>query len=96
MNSWTKALACELGSQGVRVNAIAPGTVRTPLFEENIIKRSSTEELTKFENLVNTIYPLRRIGEPDDLSGIVVYLASDDAKWITGAIFNVDGGLTTN
>ena len=96
VNSWTKALACELGKHGVRVNAIAPGTVRTPLFEKNIIKGSSPEQLAKFETMVNTIYPLHRIGEPDDLGGIAVYLASDEAKWVTGAIFNIDGGLTTN
>jgi NAD(P)-dependent dehydrogenase (short-subunit alcohol dehydrogenase family) len=96
VNSWTKALACELGKYDVRVNAIAPGTVRTPLFQENIVNRSSSEELAEFETMVNTIYPLRRIGEPDDLGGIVVYLASDEAQWVTGAIFNIDGGLTTN
>ena len=96
MNSWTKSLACELGQHGVRVNAIAPGTVRTSLFQENVVKRSSPEELAKFETMVNTIYPLRRIGEPDDLGGIAVYLASEEAKWVTGAIFNIDGGLTTN
>lgn len=96
VNSWTKALACELGPQGVRVNAIAPGTIRTPLFEENIVKRSSAGELAEFEAMVQKIYPLGRIGEPDDLGEIVVYLASNEARWVTGAIFNIDGGLTTN
>jgi NAD(P)-dependent dehydrogenase (short-subunit alcohol dehydrogenase family) len=96
INAFTKALACELGSLGVRVNAIAPGTVRTPLFEDNITNRLSSEEKNKFDQLVKQIYPLGRIGEPEDLGGIAVYLASDAAKWVTGAIFNIDGGLTTN
>jgi NAD(P)-dependent dehydrogenase (short-subunit alcohol dehydrogenase family) len=96
INAFTKALACELGPFGVRVNAIAPGTVRTPLFESNITNRLSVEERNKFDELVKKIYPLGRIGEPQDLDGIAVYLASDAAKWVTGSIFNIDGGLTTN
>jgi len=50
----------------------------------------------QFQNMISTIYPLGRIGEPEDIGGIAVYLASDLAKWVTGAIFNIDGGLTTN
>jgi NAD(P)-dependent dehydrogenase (short-subunit alcohol dehydrogenase family) len=46
--------------------------------------------------MIKTIYPLGRLGEPDDVSGAAVFLASDQARWITGAILAVDGGLTTN
>lgn len=94
INSFTKALAYELGTKGVRVNAIAPGTVNTPLVQKNI-SRLSEEERAGFQEAIKTIYPLGRIGEPDDLGGIAVYLASDEAKWVTGSIMNVDGGLTT-
>lgn len=96
VNSLTKSLACELGSSGVRVNAIAPGTVRTPMYERNIVEKASAAEMTNFKQLVQTVYPLQRIGEPEDIGNMAVYLASDGAKWVTGAIFNVDGGLTTN
>ncbi|MBE9170413.1 SDR family oxidoreductase [Pleurocapsales cyanobacterium LEGE 06147] len=96
INSFTKSLASEVGVSGIRVNAIAPGTVRTPMFERNVIENASLEEKEGFEKLVQTVYPLQRIGEPEDIGNLAVYLASDLAKWITGAIFNVDGGLTTN
>lgn len=95
IDSFTKALACEAGPLGVRVNAIAPGTVNTPLVRTNL-GRLSPEEQTKFGEMISTIYPLGRIGEPDDVAGAAVFLASDQSRWITGAILPVDGGLTTN
>ncbi|MBI3753958.1 MAG: SDR family oxidoreductase [Deltaproteobacteria bacterium] len=95
INSFTKALAFELGPRGVRVNAIAPGTVNTPLVQSNI-NRLSEEGKNKFYESIKTIYPLGRIGEPEDLGGIAVYLASDEAKWVTGSVISIDGGLTTS
>lgn len=96
LNSFTKALAFELGPKQVRVNAIAPGTVNTPLFKQNVSDALSDEQKAEYKNLIKTIYPLGRIGNPEDIGDIAVFLASQKAKWITGAIFNVDGGLTTN
>lgn len=95
MDSFTKSLACELGPNGIRVNAIAPGSVKTPLFN-TAIGKLTTKQREEFTDKVKTIYPLGRIGEPDDLGGIAVFLASEQAKWITGSIVSVDGGLTTN
>lgn len=94
IDSFTKSLACELGQQGIRVNAIAPGSVKTPLFNSAMSKMTKKQR-EEFEERVKTIYPLGRIGNPDDIDGIAVFLASEQAKWITGAIMNVDGGLTT-
>lgn len=95
INSFTKALAYELGPKGVRVNAIAPGTVNTSLVQSNI-QRLTEEEKLKFYGSIEIIYPLGRLGEPEDIGGIAVYLASDNARWTTGSIINIDGGLTTN
>lgn len=95
IDAFTKALAYEAGPQGIRVNAIAPGTVNTPLVQANI-DRLTADGKTKFAEMIKTIYPLGRIGEPDDVSGAAVFLASDQARWITGSILAVDGGLTTN
>ena len=95
IDAFTKALAYEAGPQGIRVNAIAPGTVNTPLVQANI-DRLTEEGKTKFAEMIKTIYPLGRIGEPDDVSGAAVFLASDQARWITGTTLTVDGGLTTN
>ena len=95
IDAFTKALASEAGPYGIRVNAIAPGTVNTPLVQSNI-DRLTDEGKMKFAEMIKTIYPLGRVGEPDDISGAAVFLASDQARWITGAILAVDGGLTTN
>lgn len=54
------------------------------------------ERRAKFKEMVKTLYPLGRIGQPEELDGMAVFLASDAASWATGSIFNVDGGLTTN
>jgi meso-butanediol dehydrogenase / (S,S)-butanediol dehydrogenase / diacetyl reductase len=86
--SLTRSLAVRYGPSGVRVNAIAPGTLRTPAWEE---RRRANPEV--FERL-NRWYPLGRVGEPEDVAGAALFLASDDAAWITGALLPVDGGLT--
>ncbi|MBI3561590.1 MAG: SDR family oxidoreductase [Gammaproteobacteria bacterium] len=95
IDAFTKALAYEAGPQGIRVNAIAPGTVNTPLVRSNIDRLTEAGKI-KFSDMIGTVYPLGRIGEPDDVAGAAVFLASEHARWITGAILAVDGGLTTN
>ncbi len=95
LESFTKALAFELGPVGVRVNAIAPGTVATPQVEKNM-DRLDDNAKDRFRSMIQSIYPLQKIGEPKDIANMTVFLASDQAKWITGGIFPVDGGLTTN
>ena len=87
MISLTRSMAVRYGGHGVRVNAIAPGTIRTPLWQERIDKEPAI-----FERLVRW-YPLGRVGEPDDVARAAVFLASDDAAWITGEVLRVDGGL---
>lgn len=95
LDSFTKALASEVGSRGIRVNAIAPGTVDTQLVR-TALGRMQPEARKTFQDSIETIYPMRRIGTPEDIGGAAIYLASDQASWVTGSIFNIDGGLTTN
>ena len=78
----TRQLAAEL-APGVRVNAVAPGIVRTQL------ARAMWEN---FEGRLKRALPLGRIGEPDDIAGVIVFLAGDDARWMTGQTVVVDGG----
>jgi NAD(P)-dependent dehydrogenase (short-subunit alcohol dehydrogenase family) len=93
LNSLTKSLAFELGPRGIRVNAIAPGTVDTAMRRRTVdnLPEAAKAELQAY---VQRSYPLGRIGRPEDVAGIAVYLASDEAAWTSGGIFAVDGGYT--
>lgn len=94
IDALTRSLAYELGPRGIRVNAIAPGTVDTPMRRRSI-EALSPEAQADMARFVKGAYPLGRIGEPADLDGIAVFLASAESAWATGAVFTVDGGLTT-
>jgi len=83
----TRSMAARYGPQGVRAVAIAPGTIRTPLWQERVDKKPEI-----FERLMRW-YPLQRVGEPEDVAAAAAFLASDDASWITGEVLRVDGGL---
>jgi len=81
---FTKSLARELGSRGVRANVVAPGYVKTQLTD--VLPEEATQAM-----LQNT--PLGRLGEPQDIAGAVRFLCSDEASFITGEVLLVDGGL---
>ena len=83
----TQGIAVRYGSHGIRCNAIAPGTIRTPIWEKRIARDPAV-----FQRLVRW-YPLGRVGEPGDVANAAMFLASDDAAWITGTVLRVDGGL---
>ncbi|WP_077529661.1 SDR family NAD(P)-dependent oxidoreductase [Vreelandella utahensis] len=95
LDALTGALAFELGPEGVRVNGIAPGTVDTPLFRQNLaaLPEQSREA---FRQAVPRLYPLGRLGQPGDVAALACFLASAEAGWMTGAVVPVDGGLTTH
>jgi NAD(P)-dependent dehydrogenase (short-subunit alcohol dehydrogenase family) len=82
----TKALAIELSPQGVRVNAIGPGMIATPL---NSDARQNPDYMRNFLHRI----PLGRLGEPADIAGPAVFLASDLARYVTGVTLPVDGGF---
>ena len=94
IHTLTKSLAYELGKYKIRVNAIAPGTTHTPLVE-NALAQMPTKKKEIFLNSIQTIYPLGRLGEIEDIGALALFLASTQANWITGSIIHADGGLTT-
>lgn len=89
VHALTHNLAMELAEHKIRVNAIAPAVVATPLYEGFIPKDKLDETLATF----NSFHPLGRVGTPQDIASAVTYLLSEDASWVTGAILNVDGGV---
>jgi len=85
---FTKALANELAPRGVRVNALLPGVIATPMTQAT---RDNPDAIAKF--LAHT--PMGRVGEPEELVGPILFLASDAASYVTGALLPVDGGYLT-
>jgi len=83
----TQNLAIKYGQYGVRANVICPGTVRTPIWAERV-----AQDPQIFDKLA-AWYPLGRVGEAEDIANAALFLASDEASWITGTVLNVDGGL---
>jgi NAD(P)-dependent dehydrogenase (short-subunit alcohol dehydrogenase family) len=85
----TKALACDLAPDGVRVNGIAPGVIATPMTEGT---RANPEAMARFMGHT----PLARVGQPEELVGPVLFLASHLSSYVTGVMLPVDGGYLAN
>jgi 3-oxoacyl-[acyl-carrier protein] reductase len=85
INAFTRALAVELAPRNVTVNAIAPGFIETDMSEA--VRNKAGDMIKKF-------IPMRRIGQPDDIAKVAVFLASADSAYVTGQVLTVDGGLS--
>jgi NAD(P)-dependent dehydrogenase (short-subunit alcohol dehydrogenase family) len=85
--SLTQNLALRYGRRGLRVNLVAPGTIRTRTWSQRLDKEPDVLER------MAQLYPLGRVGEPEDVAAAIAFLASDDAAWITGTVLRVDGGV---
>jgi NAD(P)-dependent dehydrogenase (short-subunit alcohol dehydrogenase family) len=86
LRSIARTAAAELVGRGIRVNAVAPGPIETPIFEKTGLPMEAFDE---FKNMV----PMKRFGQPEEVASVVAFLASQDASYITGVEINVDGGM---
>ena len=89
--AFTKSIARELARTGIRLNTVCPGPTDTPLLAQFL---EAGEDGAKILQALERAVPMKRIGRPEDVPGIVAFLASDDAEYITGQVISVSGGLT--
>jgi NAD(P)-dependent dehydrogenase (short-subunit alcohol dehydrogenase family) len=89
----TRSIAIDYVSQGIRCNAISPGTVHTP-FVEGYLERNFADNKDEVRRQLHARQPLGRMGRPDEIAYAALYLASDEASFVTGSVLVIDGGLT--
>ncbi len=91
VHALTKAMACDYGPENIRVNAICPGFIDTPMLQSFF---GSSGDIESLKQQVRDIHPMRRYGTPQDVAGLVRWLASDEAVYASGQLWVLDGGLT--
>ena len=93
LNSYTRTAATELAPRKIRVNAVNPGPIATPIFSKTGM---SDEQLKGMNEAMQNRIPLKRYGQPEEIAELVTFLASDKASFITGSEYNIDGGVNIN
>ena len=91
VHALTRAMACDYGPENIRVNAICPGYIDTPMLQSFF---GSSGDIESLRQVVRDIHPTRRFGTPQDAANLVNWLASDEARYASGQLWVLDGGLT--
>lgn len=97
VHALTKAMACDHGPEGIRVNAVCPGYIDTPMLQSFFAGAGSGGQGRSLESLkeaVRNVHPIRNYGTPDDIANLVNWLASDEARYASGQLWVLDGGLS--
>jgi NAD(P)-dependent dehydrogenase (short-subunit alcohol dehydrogenase family) len=92
-----RTMACDHGPEGIRVNAVCPGYIDTPMLQSFFNGAGSGgggRSVTELQDEVRGIHPIRRYGTPEDAANLVAWLASDEARYASGQLWVLDGGLT--
>ena len=93
LNAYTRTASTELAPRKIRVNSVNPGPTYTPIFGKTGMAEN---QLNEFAGAMQNRIPLKRFGQPEDIAKLVTFLASDDASFITGGEYNIDGGININ
>ncbi|MEM7043207.1 MAG: glucose 1-dehydrogenase [Pseudomonadota bacterium] len=91
VHALTRAMACDHGPEGIRVNAICPGYIDTPMLQSFFQDAGDIESL---QQAVKDVHPTKTYGTPEDIANLVLWLASDEARYASGQLWVLDGGLT--
>lgn len=97
VHALTRAMACDHGPEGIRVNAICPGYIDTPMLQSFFTGEGSGADgksIGELQQAVRDVHPMRTYGTPDDIANLVNWLASDEARYASGQLWVLDGGLT--
>lgn len=97
VHALTRAMACDHGPEGIRVNAICPGYIDTPMLQSFFTGEGSGgrgSDIDSLQQAVRDVHPMRTYGTPDDIANLVNWLASDEARYASGQLWVLDGGLT--
>ena len=89
LHALTQHMAMELAEDNIRVNAVSPAVVKTPIYQSFINPKNIDETLASFDSF----HPIGRIGKSEEVAKTITFLLSDDASWVTGAIWDIDGGV---